>query len=82
MLQLAKLSDYRDPIVKRDFFAAYVRPAPASPPRRDRTVDPADFAFVTGFTEVDGTAQVWIQDRMRRTNRGNWGPGKALPSET
>ncbi len=79
-LQLAKLSDYRDPIVSRDFFAAYVRPAPPSPPRREKTVDLAEFAVVTGFIEVDGIAQVWIQDRMAGKS---WqlGTGKALPSE-
>ncbi|MGA2254972.1 MAG: hypothetical protein ABSG53_09940, partial [Thermoguttaceae bacterium] len=59
-LQLTKLSDYRDPIVKRDFFAAYRRPQRERP----RGVDPAEFAFVTAFTEVDGAAKVWIQDRM------------------
>jgi hypothetical protein len=63
VLKLAKLSDYRDPIVKRDFFAPYVAPPPTSP-RREGTVDPADFAFITGFTEVDGEAKVWLQDRM------------------
>lgn len=64
VLQLARLSDYRDPIVSRDFFHAYVRP-PARSRRREGTVDPADFAFVTGFTEVDGgAAKVWIQDRI------------------
>ena len=62
MLKLAKMSDYRA-IVKRDFFAAYVAP-PASPSRHETAVDPADYAFVTGFTEVDGAAQVWLQDRM------------------
>ncbi|MGO9108290.1 MAG: hypothetical protein ACLP9L_03575 [Thermoguttaceae bacterium] len=62
-LQLAKSSDYRDPIVKRDFFAPYVRPSPTPRPR-ENMVDAANFAFVTGFTEVDGSRKVWLQDRM------------------
>ena len=63
VLRLAKLSDYR-PIVSRDFFTAYVPPIPPSAPRHDSSVDPADHAVVTAFVEVDGAAQVWIQDRM------------------
>ena len=69
-LKLPKLADYRSPIVSRNLFAGYVRPKPppsAAPPprRRERpSVDPADYAFVTGFTEVDGAAQVWLQDRI------------------
>lgn len=63
LLKFAKLSEYR-PIISRDFFAGYVRPIPVSPPRRERTIDPAEFAVVTAFTEVDGAAQVWLQDRM------------------
>jgi hypothetical protein len=56
-LQLPKLADYRDPIVKRDLFAAYVRPTP-------KTLDVAQQAFVTGIIEVDGTRQVWLHDRL------------------
>ncbi|MEI8374891.1 MAG: hypothetical protein WCJ35_18870 [Planctomycetota bacterium] len=64
VLQLAKRSDYREPIVKRDLFTAYVRPTPLAPTaRREQTIDPGDYVFVTGFTEVDGTAKVWIKDR-------------------
>ena len=55
---------YLDPIVSRDFFSPYVRPVQRTPPPREKTVDPAEFAFVTGFTEVDGAAQVWIKDRL------------------
>lgn len=63
----AKLADYRDPIVKRDFFATYVRPAPRRsppPPPPARTVDPGDFAYITAFTDVDGELKVWIKDRL------------------
>ena len=28
-------------------------------------VNPAEYTFVTGFTEVDGTSKVWLHDRMR-----------------
>ena len=64
VLRLAQLPDYREPIVSRDFFAAYVRPAPPPPRRRENTVDPADSTFVTGFIEGDGEPLVWIEDRM------------------
>jgi hypothetical protein len=63
VLQLAKLSDYR-PIVSRDFFTAYVPPAPASALQREKSVDRAEFAVVTAFTEVDGAWKVWLQDRI------------------
>jgi len=59
-LKLATLSDYRDPIVKRNLFAAY---APARGPS-DRAIDASQYAFITGFTEVDGVRQVWIKDRI------------------
>jgi len=64
VLQLAKLADYRDPLVKRDFFAAYRAQRRAAP----RGVDPADFTFVTGFTAVDGDPKVWFKDRMADTS--------------
>ncbi len=66
VLQFSKLSDYREPIVSRDFFAAYVRPAPSVTveKRIEKTVDLADYAVVTAFIEVDGAAQVWIRDRI------------------
>ena len=66
-LHLAKLSDYQEPIAKRDFFGAYVAPRPINerPTPPSRTVDPADHTFVTGFTEVDGISKVWLWDRMR-----------------
>ena len=66
-LQLAKLSDYRDPIVKRDIFAAYVETKPTPiverkpPPPK---VDPAEHTYLQGLTEVDGVKQVWLQDRL------------------
>jgi len=70
-LRLAKLDNYRGPIVKRNLFAPYTPPPPVGPrvaekknDKRDPPVDTAQFAFVTGFTEVDGLRQVWIQDRM------------------
>jgi hypothetical protein len=67
-----KLADYTGPIVARNFFAPYVGdwrergrivdvPPPPPPPP---PVDPADFAFVTGFTEVDGAAKVWLHERL------------------
>lgn len=65
-LQLAKVENYRDPIVKRNLFAPYT-PLTASAPLRkkpERPVDSAQFTIVTGFTEVDGVPQVWIQDRI------------------
>jgi len=75
VLQLAKLSDY-GPIVKRDFFAPYVPPIPPPPPRRERTVDPADSACVNAFIEVDGIAQVWIEDRMAPPRGKLWQLGE------
>ena len=69
ILQLASLGQYRDPIVKRNFFAQYVPPIPVvekvaknnNPPPPERKpervvprVDPAKYTYVTGFTEVDG----------------------------
>jgi len=63
-LRLAKRSDYRAPIVDRNLFEVYTRPTPQAPTaRREQTIDPGDYAFVTGFTEVDGTVKVWIKDR-------------------
>jgi hypothetical protein len=68
------LADYRDPIVKRDFFAKYVPPTPDRPPRQivdvpprprlPTPVDPADFAFITGVVEVDGSPRVFLHERM------------------
>jgi hypothetical protein len=61
-LRMKQLADYRDPIVKRNLFTPY---SPPSPPRKLETgVDPAEFAFVTALTEIDGVRQVWLQDRM------------------
>ncbi len=59
-LKLAKLEDYRDPIVKRNLFAPY---APSAPAKTGNNVDPAQHAFVTGFTAVNDARQVWLQDR-------------------
>jgi len=74
-LRLARLDDYLDPIVKRNLFAPYVPPPPSAPApsrrerpavaeRRESPLDAAQYAFVTGFTEVDGARKVWIQDRI------------------
>lgn len=66
-LKLAKLEDYRDVIVNRDVFAPYVPPKPAKPAvveKPKKPVDRGQYTFVTGFTEVDGQRQVWIQDRI------------------
>jgi hypothetical protein len=65
-----RLADYREPIVNRDFFAKYVPPPP--PKRKDdentviipAKIDPADFAFITGVVEVDGTPRIWLHDRL------------------
>jgi hypothetical protein len=78
-LKLAKADDYRDPIVKRNLFARYTPPVSAAhsadaqhtkKPEKptDPMADTAQYAFVTGFTEVDGVPQVWIQDRMAGKN--------------
>ncbi len=64
VLKFSKLSDYREPIVARDFFA-YVQRLPANAPRPEKPADPADFVVVTGFTEVDGGTRVWIVDRVK-----------------
>ena len=70
-LRLAKVEDYREPIVKRNLFAPYTPPPAVGPRVADKkadkpkeSVDTAQFTFVTGFTEIDGFRQVWIQDRM------------------
>ena len=67
-LKLTKVDDYRDPIVKRNLFARYTPPPRGTmadkTPEKPQPVDTAQFTFVTGFTEVDGFRQVWIQDRM------------------
>lgn len=57
-LRLAKLDEYLEPIAKRNLFAAF------KPARVETTMDVTGFAFVTGFTEVSGVRQVWIQDRI------------------
>ncbi len=71
-LQLAGLDAYRGTIGKRNLFAPYSPPAAAPPdethhasaPKPARQIDIAQYAFVTGVTEVDGVRQVWIQDRI------------------
>jgi hypothetical protein len=67
-LLLAKVEDYRDPIVKRNLFAPYTPPPPSAvadkKPDKPQPVDTAQFTFVTGFTEVDGFRLVWLQDRI------------------
>jgi hypothetical protein len=57
-LRLAKLDEYLEPIVKRNLFA------PPTATIAVETVDPAQYAFVTAFTEVNAMRQVWIQDRL------------------
>jgi hypothetical protein len=56
-LHYAQLENYLEPIAKRDLFTSYVQ--------SDRKpVDAAEYTFVTGITEVNGTRQVWLLDRM------------------
>lgn len=57
-LRLTSLAEYRDAIVSRNLFA------PPSPSFRNRTVQAAEYAFITGITQSDGVSQVWLQDRM------------------
>ncbi len=59
-LKLASIDDYRGAIAKRDLFTPFRE---ARPQVADNSLDMARFVFVTGFTEVDGARQVWIQDR-------------------
>ena len=64
-LRLAKRSDYREPIVSRNLFAAYIRPTPPlDRPLPAPGVDLAKFVIVTAFMEVDGRAKVWIHDQI------------------
>jgi hypothetical protein len=57
-LQLASLADYSVPIVQRNLFAAYVR--------QDRrpSLDVAQYVYITGILEDNGTREVWLQDRL------------------
>jgi hypothetical protein len=59
VLSLAKVSDYREPIAARNLFAGYVPPADARPAHGD---DQAAATVVTGFTQVDGSWQVWMEN--------------------
>jgi len=73
-LALAEFSDYRDSIVKRNLFAAYVPPPPPvvkrkppkrrpprpTPPPRPPEFDHAKHTVVTGLVEVGGRRQVWL----------------------
>jgi hypothetical protein len=52
-----KLADYTQPITKRNLFAPFV-------PRDKKSLDVAQYTFVTGVTEVDEKKLVWIQNRM------------------
>jgi hypothetical protein len=65
------LADYK-PIVSRDFFADWVKPAPVVverprirvDPPKPPPVDPAEHTFVIALIEVDGTPQVWLHNRL------------------
>jgi hypothetical protein len=58
-LQAAKTRDeYVQLITQRNLFA------PFQPRGPQRSVDPAQYAFVTGIVEIDGARQVWLQDRL------------------
>lgn len=54
-----ELSEYQKWIAQRNVFGAHVPAAVAASP-----LDPARFVYVTGITEKDGKAQVWMQARM------------------
>jgi hypothetical protein len=56
-LHHAKLDEYRELITKRNLFVAYA-------PTEVKSVDPAEYTFVTGITEVNGKRQLWLFDRM------------------
>jgi len=62
-LKLAKLADYRDPIVGRNLFAVHTPRAEVASVPQAKPVDPAEFAFVTAILEADGRSQVWVVDR-------------------
>ncbi len=53
------LANYRDAIVKRNLFGAFV-PTESRPQAKTAA---ASAAAVTGFTEVDGAWQMWVEDR-------------------
>jgi hypothetical protein len=59
-LKLAKLSEYKEPIVQRNLFTAY------SPPKREERrpeFDALQYTYVTAILESDGRGQVWLMDR-------------------
>jgi hypothetical protein len=71
--------DYREAIGGRNFFAAYtpsrtplgtppqgglVISNSGTPPPPPHKVDPAKFAVITAFTQVDGSPRVWLIDQM------------------
>ncbi len=75
-LAFEEFSDYRDAIVERNLFAAYVpprpvvkrrpresRPPPPPPPPRPPAFDHTKYTVVTGITGVDGRRQAWIEVR-------------------
>jgi hypothetical protein len=64
-LEHPKLSDYRNPIVKRDMFATFVEEEKIVDKKPPPKVDPANFTYITGFTEVDNQWKVWLQDRLK-----------------
>ena len=69
-----KLAEYRDSIVKRNLFAAIAMPSSPKSVPHDNS-DAANSAKVTGFTEVDGAWQVWIEDRTGG-KRWKWAAGE------
>jgi Tfp pilus assembly protein PilO len=64
-LAAAELASYRDPIVKRNLFAAYSPPvakreAPRAEPPKPPAFDHSGHTVVTAIVEVDGRRQVWL----------------------
>ena len=61
-LRLAKLDDYRGPIVKRDLFSPGLGRRGRS--HREGTLDLAEYTYVTALVEAGGVQQVWLHDRL------------------
>jgi hypothetical protein len=58
-LRFAKAADYSETVAARNLFAPF-----SPPPRRRQQVDPTQYTFITGITEVDAHRQVWLEERL------------------